>query len=161
MAIDPGPTTSGWVLYDGAKIVQGAPDTSNAALLTYFADTQPYLVAIEWVESYGMAVGKSVFETCWQAGVLAHAAGLSRVTRVTRREVKLHLCGHSRAKDANVRQALIDRFGGTGGKRAAVGLKKSPGPLYGCRQHMWSALAVAVTFADAQAALSGASRESA
>ena len=67
---------------------------------------------------------------------------------LTRRAVKLHLCGSARAKDTNIRAALIDRFGGTGGRRAAVGLKASPGPLYGIRSHEWAALAVAVTWHD-------------
>ena len=51
-----------------------------------------------------------------------------------------------RAKDANVRAALIDRFGPS--KRKAIGLKATPGPLYGVHSHMWSALAVAVTYGD-------------
>jgi len=60
-----------------------------------------------------------------------------------RRAVKLALCGDSRAKDANIRQALIDRFGGS----AAIGRKTAPGPLYGISRDVWSALAIAVTFA--------------
>jgi len=43
-----------------------------------------------------------------------------------------------KAKDANIRQALIDKLG-------PVGTKKSPGPLWGVKSHIWSALAVAVT----------------
>ena len=62
-----------------------------------------------------------------------------------RRAVKLALCGDSRAKDANIRQALIDRFGGS----AAVGRKAAPGPLYGITRDVWSALAIAVTYAIA------------
>jgi hypothetical protein len=42
-----------------------------------------------------------------------------------------------RAKDPNVRQALLDKIG-------PVGTKKNPGPLYGVSGHGWSALAVAV-----------------
>ena len=61
---------------------------------------------------------------------------------VYREDVKLHLCGSPRAKDANIRQALIDRWGG---KAEAVGTVKKPGPLYGVKSHAWSALAVAVT----------------
>jgi len=61
--------------------------------------------------------------------------------------VKLHLTQTRRAKDANIRQALIDRYGP--GKALAVGLKATPGPLYGLTGDCWSALAVAVTAADA------------
>lgn len=49
------------------------------------------------------------------------------------------------AKDANVRQALINRFGG---KDAAIGRKAAPGPLYGISRDMRSALAIAVTGHD-------------
>ena len=63
---------------------------------------------------------------------------------ISRREVKLHVCGRSAATDADVRAALIDRFGP--GKEKAIGKKASPGPLYGIKSHMWSALALAVTF---------------
>jgi hypothetical protein len=64
---------------------------------------------------------------------------------VYRREVKTNLCGSMKAKDGNVRQALIDRFGG---KEKAIGKKKTPGPLYGFSADVWQALAVAITFAD-------------
>jgi hypothetical protein len=59
------------------------------------------------------------------------------VTRVFRKDVKLHLCNSPRAKDANVRQALLDRLG-------PQGTKKAPGPTYGVKSHEWAALAVAV-----------------
>ena len=96
-------------------------------------------LAIEMVASYGMAVGKEVFETvrwigrfqqCWRDP--------DAVRLIYRRDVKLHLCGSPRAKDANIRQALIDQLG-------PVGVKREPGPLYGVKSHAWSALAVAVT----------------
>ena len=61
--------------------------------------------------------------SCW-AGRFAEAAHRVPVVMLPRRAVKLALCGDSRAKDANIRQALIDRFGGS----AAVGRKAAPGP---------------------------------
>ena len=99
-------------------------------------------IAIEMIASYGMAVGKEVFETCVWIGRFVQAAGVDRVRLVYRKDVKLHLCGSPRAKDANIRQALIDRWGG---KAEAVGTVKRPGPLYGVKSHAWAALAVAVT----------------
>jgi hypothetical protein len=65
---------------------------------------------------------------------------------VKRREVKIHLCGSMKAKDANVRQVLLDRYGP--GKAKAVGLKRSPGPLYGFSKDLWSALAVGITWIE-------------
>jgi len=67
-----------------------------------------------------------------------HAA---RMRLVPRRDVKMHLCSSVRAKDGNIRQALIDRFG-------ADGTKRKPVPLAGISQHRWAALAVAVTAFD-------------
>ena len=57
-------------------------------------------------------------------------------------EVKMNLCHSAKANDADIRQALIDRFGP--GKQKAIGLKGSPGPLYGVSKHCWAALALAV-----------------
>ena len=151
LAIDPGPERSGWVLFDGRRVRRGSPDEDNGSLLdlsiteTVFGRTP---VAIEWIQSYGMAVGRDVFETCYWVGRFAQAVHDVDVTRIPRRDIKLHLCGTARARDTNVRQALIDRFGGSGGRKAAVGTKAAPGPLYGVKSHMWSALALAVTYWD-------------
>ena len=102
----------------------------------------PDVVVIEKVESYGMAVGAEVFGTVLWSGRFAEAAHRVPVVLLPRRAVKLALCADSRAKDANIRQALIDRFGGS----AAIGRKASPGPLYGISRDVWSALAIAVTY---------------
>jgi hypothetical protein len=61
---------------------------------------------------------------------------------VFRRDVKLSLCGSARAKDGNIRTALIDLHGG---KEAAIGRKKTPGPLWGVHADVWAALALAIT----------------
>lgn len=101
---------------------------------------QDVTVACEMVACYGMAVGKEVFETCLFIGrvqEICHANNRP-LKLIYRRDVKMHLCGTMKAKDQNVRQALIDKYG-------VVGTKKSPGPLFGVSSHLWSALAVAVT----------------
>jgi len=99
-------------------------------------------VACEHLQCFGMAIGKETFETAyWIGSIREYCRTLGApFHRVYRSEVKMHLCQSMRAKDANVRQALIDRFG-------AVGTKKNPGPLHGVSGHCWSALAVAVTCA--------------
>jgi hypothetical protein len=91
-----------------------------------------------------MAVGREVFETVHWAGRFTEAAHPMRVVQLPRRTVKLRLCQDSRARDSNIRQALIDRFGG----KAAIGTTKARGPLYGISKDVWSALAIAVTYAD-------------
>src|SRR3990172_6701412 len=149
-AIDPGPRQSAIVEYDGERVVSGwiAANDDMLAALRHSIGRE---LAIEWIECYGMKVGGDVFETCYWVGRFFEAlsAAGGNVTRITRRDVKLNLCGSIRAKDANVRQALIDQFPPTGGgKVPQIGTAKQPGPLYGVKTHLWSALAVAVTWVD-------------
>ncbi|MCA1572675.1 MAG: hypothetical protein LC798_20745 [Chloroflexi bacterium] len=148
LAIDPGYTQSAWVEY-----IDGRPDqfgiVPNDDILTILRDPTFTELAIESVASYGMPVGAEVFETCvWTGRFIQRWRDLtgSSPLRVYRRDVKLHLCGSMRAKDANIRAALIDRYGP--GKDLAIGRKASPGPLYGVTKDVWAALAVAVTADD-------------
>ena len=147
LALDPGTTKTGWCLLDdGRPIAFGVLD--NAVMMdeircTWDAD----VMAVEMIASYGMAVGREVFETCvWIGRFVQCWRDPDAVTLVYRKDVKLHLCGTTKAKDANIRQALIDSYPATGGGRVAqVGTKAKPGPLYGIATHVWPALAVAVT----------------
>jgi len=149
ISIDPGSEQSAYVRY---CLVADTPIAAgiepNAAILkTLHAISRApgYMLAVEMIASYGMPVGKTVFDTCLWIGRFIEAWG-GPYELVYRKDVKMHLCGTTRAKDSNVRQSLIDRFGP--GKAKAIGLKKTPGPLYGFKADMWAALAVAVTFAD-------------
>ncbi|MBR8182125.1 hypothetical protein KDW54_06905 [Burkholderia ambifaria] len=146
LAIDPGTTESGWVLYDD-KRVEDSGVMDNRDLIEHMRSVPDYgqKLAIEMIASYGMPVGREVFETCvWVGRFMEAWHSPEDVRLVYRKDVKLHLCGTPRAKDANVRQALIDLFGG---KEKAVGKKALPGPLYGVKSHAWPALGVAVTVA--------------
>ena len=149
LAIDPGSAQSAWLILttDGQPFQFGL-DLNSSLLAMLRARSLPFascLVVIEKVESYGMAVGAEVFDTVHWAGRFTEATYPSTVVQLPRRTVKLALCHDTRAKDANIRQALIDRFGGA----AAVGTKKAPGPLYGIHGDVWSALAVAIAYRDA------------
>lgn len=145
LAIDPGPERSAWVLLKDGMPTHFATD-SNVTLKQAQHWMGADLVVIEKVESFGMAVGVEVFETVRWAGRFEEAAQPLPVHRIGRKAVKLHLCGTTQAKDSNIRQALIDRYGGS----SAIGRKASPGPLYGVSGDVWAALAVAVTFHDMQ-----------
>ena len=140
LAIDPGTTHSGYVVIDAGG-VQLSGVAENGEMFELIA-AHGSNIAIEMIASYGMAVGREVFETCLWIGRFMQAAGPDRVRLVYRKDVKLHLCGSPRAKDANIRQALIDRWGG---KAEAVGTIKKPGPLYGVKSHAWAALGVGVS----------------
>jgi hypothetical protein len=139
-AIDPGPTESAYVVWDGVDVVE-CGHFKNEELKEVLSVIDPDLhhFAIEMIASYGMAVGREVFETCVWIGRFIEAIGDAEL--VYRKDVKLHLCHSPKAKDANIRQALIDRFG-------AVGTKKNPGKMYGIKSHLWAALAIAVTVYD-------------
>jgi hypothetical protein len=147
LAIDPGPVKSAWVVYDpDAKepLVNMGIDQNEFLFVKFFdCDFDSYIdgVVIEMVASYGMAVGASVFETCVIIGRFAQLFSRLPVSMMYRKDVKMHLCQSMRAKDANIRQALIDKLG-------PPGTKRNPGGTYGVKADVWSALAVAVTFAD-------------
>lgn len=146
LAIDPGTTESAFVILDDGRPVDFAKIPNWSLLEQVRRDWVAVdRMAVEMIASYGMPVGKEVFETVLFIGRLIEAwKGTTIPTLVYRREVKIHLCGSMKAKDGNIRQALVDRFGG----EVAIGKKKTPGPLYGIAGDVWSALAVAVTFAE-------------
>jgi hypothetical protein len=143
VAIDPGPRESAYVIYDGLSVIEKGKESNEdiVSSLPMMGALYNRLV-IEKIACYGMAVGEEVFETVFWSGRFAQVFGPQRVDRITRREVKLSLCNSVKAKDGNVRQALIDRFG-------AVGTKKAPGLLYGIAGDEWAALGVAVAWWDA------------
>ena len=134
IGIDPGPVNQSCVMYEPVmKRVLSVATYRNDFKSKFFLNSD---IAIEWIESYGMAVGQDVFCTVFQIGRMQQQLGAVRL--IPRRDVKLTLCGSARAKDTNIRQALIDAIG-------PVGTKKNPGPLYGVTGHYWAALAVAYT----------------
>lgn len=154
IAIDPGPTHSALVEMDGDRIAEHlyAPNEEVRMWLlrkgpnrSPVDDPAPHLV-VEKVASYGMPVGEEVFATVHWGGRFTEAYGHQRTHHLERLRVKLALCRDSRAKDANIRQALIDRYGGT----AAIGRKATPGPLYGISGDLWAALALAIAFREVQ-----------
>lgn len=154
LGIDPGPKQSAWCEYDsvGRRVVQSGIDDNTRVrdiLESGRAPTFKKALVIEMVQSYGMPVGKEVFETCVWIGrflEIAVPGWFNPIVRVTRPECALHLCGTHRAKDGSMNQALRDKLG-------EKGTKKAPGPLYGVKSHIWSALAVAVTWVETDGAL--------
>jgi hypothetical protein len=152
-AIDPGPTQSALVVFDGVGVLN-AQTLPNDELLAEISDrtrTPRHVLVVEQIASFGMPVGAEVFETCVWSGRFIQAwtgyrAPLMPWGRLKRHEVKAALCFNQRAKDPHIRQALIDRFGP--GRERAIGNKANKGPLYGVRADEWAALAVAVTWWD-------------
>ena len=145
LAIDPGNEMSAYVVLDeNLKPIEFAK-VSNEKLID-IVGTQAQLqehTVIENIASYGMAVGASVFETCVWIGRFTERATLvgANVAYIYRKDEKINLCGTMKAKDSNIRQALIDRFG-------VVGTKANKGFFYGFKADIWSAYAVAITYYD-------------
>lgn len=151
LAVDPGNEFSAYVIVENdlSRVVDKGK-VENGVLLRKIEDEFLSLpieyAAIEMVACYGMPVGREVFETCVNIGRL-----MDRIEKVLhlkptwiyRKDEKICLCNSMRAKDSNIRQALIDRFG-------EVGTKKSPGYFYGFKKDIWAAMAVAVAWHDKQ-----------
>ena len=144
LAIDPGNEQSAFVEWDGTQVLgKGIIPNSKMLELIEMSLTRPI---IEMVASYGMPVGKTVFDTALWVGRFYQAGILSNPELIYRKDIKVHLCGSVQAKDANIRHALIDRFGETG-------TKAEPSPVFNdgavkMSTDMWAALAVAVTWWD-------------
>jgi len=146
LAIDPGTSQSGWVLFDAGR-VRASDVSPNDFVLERIRNIggyiaaglhEPVTLAVERFEARGMPIGDESVETILWTGRFVQAWHKpDHVVRIKRSAVKLALCGSARAKDANIRQALIDRIG-------APGTKKHPGATYGVTSHAWAALAVAV-----------------
>lgn len=143
LGIDPGYTQSAWVyLDDSGRPVRFGIDRNEMVLAALIIERGQHDVVIEKIASMGMAVGEETFDTVlWSGRFIQAYRTLDRTWRLTRMAVKMHLCNSSRARDPNIRQALIDRFGGI------VATKKG-GVLHGVASDMWAALAVAVTHHD-------------
>jgi hypothetical protein len=155
LSIDPGSEQSGYVVYDpDARLILEHGVAPNEILLARcWQERDPaeqHHLAIEMPDAAGMA-GRSLFETCYWVGRFLEAFGPDVTTRVHRHEVRQHLLHAATGNDALIRAALIARWGGEavaiGGK--GRGKAKTPcGPLHGVASHAWSALAVAVVWAD-------------
>ena len=109
----------------------------------------PDVFVIEKIASYGMAVGKDVFETCYWIGQFLHALKLKKTASVYRKDEKIMLCGSMKAKDSNIRQELINRYAKHDFKNGK-GTKKNPDTFYGVSKDVWAAIAVGVTHYEKQ-----------
>lgn len=160
LAIDPGNIESAYVLTkDNLEVIEKGK-VENISLLKdvrlmielippTLQDDEKFNVAIEMVACYGMAVGKEVFETCVMIGQLKEICRQDGIepTYIYRKDEKITICNSMKAKDSNIRQALIDRFAVHDFKNGK-GTKSNPDTFYGFKADIWASMAVAVTYHD-------------
>ncbi|MCD7805406.1 MAG: hypothetical protein LUH03_09775 [Oscillospiraceae bacterium] len=156
LAIDPGNIKSAYCLIDGETLRPLDFDILGNEDLRHYLRQMPFeegdWAAIEMIASYGMPVGREVFDTCRWIGRFEETLTrrlLAPPTLVYRMEEKQHICHNSRANDSNIRRALIDRFA-THDLKTGRGTKKNPDWFYGFRADIWAAYAVAITCAELQ-----------
>lgn len=153
LGIDPGCNYTAWVLADADTLmpVKFEKEENNAVrehVLDLFERGDYIETAIEMVASYGMPVGREVFETCvWIGRFTEILKCRCPITYIYRKDEKLTICNSPRANDATIKQALVDRFA-YNQPNHGKGTKKSPGWFYGFKQDVWAAYAVAVTYHD-------------
>lgn len=154
LALDPGNTQSGYAIIEMPEFqLMDFGKIENTTLIRSFADgsvsyydlSSIDAVAIEMVASYGMAVGREIFDTCVWIGRFHQAADHPNTHYVYRKQEKEILCGSLKAKDANIRQALIDRYAKHDLKNGK-GTKAKPDIFYGVSKDVWAAIAVGVTY---------------
>lgn len=150
LAIDPGNLQSAFAvlempdfkLYEFGKI-ENQDLIERLENLSKEVDTS----AIEMIASYGMAVGKTVFDSCLWIGRFQQELLRSGLipTLIYRSQEKMCLCKTMKAKDTNIRTALIDRYA-THDFKAGKGTKGNPDTFYGVSADVWQAIAVGVTY---------------
>ena len=141
IAVDPGPEQSAFIVWNGHAI-WAARILSNEEFLNHLINFphKEFPLVIEQIKSMGMPVSDTIFDTVFWTGRFCQA-WKGPFFRVPRMDVKMHICNDSRAKDSNIRQALINRFG-------PPGTKKEMGLTYGLKKDLWQAFGLAVTFWD-------------
>lgn len=146
LAIDVGTTDTGYCLidYDNYKPIKFGK-ISNEELLNVVKKEDYNILVYEEFQSYGMPIGISTITSItWNGRYIQSALDKNiPVYPIYRKEEKMNLCYSMKAKDSNIRQALIDRFG-------EVGTKSNKGFFYGFKKDIWSAYAVGVTWLDKQ-----------
>lgn len=159
LAVDPGSADSAYVVmgedYKPILHEKVPNETLLSRIQTDFQDLCLTDMAVEMIASYGMPVGKEVFETCVWIGRFLQGAEYIPVKRfIYRKDEKMNLCHSMKAKDSNIICALIDRFAPNMPNRGK-GSKKLPGWFYGFSKDVWQAYAVGTTYLDLKAGLDG------
>ena len=149
-AIDPGNIDSAYCVMNGQYELLEFAKLPNKEVMEIMLQriNMIDMVVIERMQSYGMPVGKETFEACeWIGRFSQEAEKYVPVQYIFRQEEKLWICHDTRAKDTNIRLALIERFAKHDMARGK-GTKDNPDYFYGVKADCWSAIGIAVSTLD-------------
>lgn len=146
LAIDPGSRESGFVVWDGSRIIDKGKfgNMGILSVIRSYGSRGDTLLCIEKITLY-QRVNDDIFDTIIWSGRFIQAwtewnKAAPDPILITRTDIKSALLPGVPTKQRNdsaIRMALIDKIG-------APGTKKDPGPTYGCSKDIWAALALAV-----------------
>jgi len=113
IGVDPGPEETAFAIVSSGYELVMADRIGNDAFIRALKAAPLSHVAVESIQSYGMPVGRSVFDTCYMIGRVIQVCKDREVpfTLYPRPEYVRNLCGGSTTKDSVLRQALRLRFG--------------------------------------------------
>ena len=149
-AIDPGNVNSAYCIMDDQYNLLEFKKAENHEIMSILLDRLEQVdeVVIERIANMGMPAGATLFETAeWIGRFSQEAEKKVPVNYIYRRDEKIYICGNPRAKDANIRAALIERFAKKD-KINGRGTKKDPDVFYGVSADVWAAISVNVTYLD-------------
>jgi Holliday junction resolvasome RuvABC endonuclease subunit len=142
--IDPGTTHSGLGRIEMGEDVEHPSvffcyDHNNVIMQKLWEESHfhDFIVGYEWVQNYGRVIGEEVLRTAYMCGrmrELVHVRSFE-FHEPTRPQIVNHFTGVTNAKKPHVRQAILDRFGGSIAK-------KKGNVLNGISNHMWDGLAI-------------------
>ena len=146
LSLDVGTTESAYALMDHSlanPLIKFGKVSNEAITQVLLQGTNIGVMAYEEFASYGMPIGESTMRSIWWNGYYCRVCEQLYLpyAPVLRKDVKMHLCQTMKAKDCNIRQALIDKYG-------EPGTKKNPGILYKVSKDVWSAIAINITYYD-------------
>lgn len=186
--IDPGNKMTAYALYDKGSAQRPFPlfgkipndEIFDVVQSISCSSGDSVIYGIEFPQPRGQLASRELFATVfWVGRLYSYMTEVVRIDRdriifVDRKDVKMHLCESSRANDSQIRQSLIDKFGGaeairgpkcpacSGRGGAGLGKKRvlcstcggsklvEPGVLYGIAADVWQAGALSITCAEVE-----------
>ena len=154
IAIDPGNKKSAMVIMDGETLkplyMELIPNEELQQYIKCLHFEEQDRGAIEMLQSYGNLIGRDVLETAVWIGRFYETLRRKLFIPpeyVFRMEEKMHICHSSKAGDAEIRRALIDRFC-QHDCRTGRGTKGNPDFFAGIKADLWAAYAVGLTYIE-------------